>query len=304
MGYPIIAIGAFLRTVPDSVVCIRHCIKRTGPIRMAPRSRGKADPASPPTLPHRLARSDPASPGCGIAHMTALPGPPTPDCRHRNEGRDRGHPRAVWLGPASRTALCARPPRAAVAVPIDAATGDCHALDPPDFPPGLSYPQPRDARSGSAPRSWSEAGISTRPALIGRLRRRSHRPAPGRVNCSATTTPSPTPPMTSPSSGQAVVRAPRETTSSCRTRRIAPTNDPRPDREPGGAWPVGVVRLAHHRPSAPTGRHAGACSWPTTTQAHRSRPLRASNAPSSCWGGQRGPPWFRRRPSHKPPAPP
>ena len=36
------------------------------------------------------------------------------------------------------------PPRPEVAVLIDAATGDCHALDPPDFPPGLPYPQPRD----------------------------------------------------------------------------------------------------------------------------------------------------------------
>ena len=36
------------------------------------------------------------------------------------------------------------PPRPEVAVLIDAATGDCHALDPPDFPSGLSYPQQRD----------------------------------------------------------------------------------------------------------------------------------------------------------------
>jgi len=36
------------------------------------------------------------------------------------------------------------PPRPEVDVLIDAATGDCHALDPPDFPPGLPYPQPRD----------------------------------------------------------------------------------------------------------------------------------------------------------------
>ncbi|MFM7749410.1 MAG: hypothetical protein ACKPB0_03215, partial [Opitutaceae bacterium] len=36
------------------------------------------------------------------------------------------------------------PPRPEVAVLIDAATGDCHALDPPDFPPGLPYPKPRD----------------------------------------------------------------------------------------------------------------------------------------------------------------
>ncbi len=36
------------------------------------------------------------------------------------------------------------PPRPEVAVLIDAATGDFHPLDPPDFPPGLPYPQPRD----------------------------------------------------------------------------------------------------------------------------------------------------------------
>ena len=36
------------------------------------------------------------------------------------------------------------PPRPEVAVLIDAATGDCHALDPPDFSPGLPYPRPRD----------------------------------------------------------------------------------------------------------------------------------------------------------------
>jgi len=36
------------------------------------------------------------------------------------------------------------PTRPEVAVLIDAATGDCHALDPPDFPPGLPYPRPRD----------------------------------------------------------------------------------------------------------------------------------------------------------------
>lgn len=36
------------------------------------------------------------------------------------------------------------PPRPEVAVLIDAATGDWHALDPPGFPPGLPYPQPRD----------------------------------------------------------------------------------------------------------------------------------------------------------------
>jgi hypothetical protein len=35
------------------------------------------------------------------------------------------------------------PPRPEVDVVIDAATGDCHPIDPPDFPPGLPYPQPR-----------------------------------------------------------------------------------------------------------------------------------------------------------------
>jgi hypothetical protein len=49
-------------------------------------------------------------------------------------GLDRPHERPFALGP----------PRPEVAVLIDAATGDCHALDPPDFPPGLPYPQPRD----------------------------------------------------------------------------------------------------------------------------------------------------------------
>ncbi len=49
-------------------------------------------------------------------------------------GLTRPHERPFALGP----------PRPEVAVLIDAATGDCHALDPPDFPPGLPYPQPRD----------------------------------------------------------------------------------------------------------------------------------------------------------------
>jgi hypothetical protein len=49
--------------------------------------------------------------------------------------RPHGHPFAVG------------PPRPEVAVLIDAATGDCHALDPPDFPSGLPYPQPRDEPS-------------------------------------------------------------------------------------------------------------------------------------------------------------
>jgi hypothetical protein len=35
------------------------------------------------------------------------------------------------------------PPRPEVAVLVDAATGERHALDPPDFPPGLPYPQTR-----------------------------------------------------------------------------------------------------------------------------------------------------------------
>ncbi len=39
--------------------------------------------------------------------------------------------------------FAAGPPRPEVDVLIDAATGDSHALDPPDFPPGLPYPQPR-----------------------------------------------------------------------------------------------------------------------------------------------------------------
>ena len=39
--------------------------------------------------------------------------------------------------------FAAGPPQPEVAVLIDAATGDCHAVDPPDFPPGLPYPQPR-----------------------------------------------------------------------------------------------------------------------------------------------------------------
>ena len=36
------------------------------------------------------------------------------------------------------------PPRPEVAVLIDAASGEWHALEPPGFPPGLPYPQPRD----------------------------------------------------------------------------------------------------------------------------------------------------------------
>jgi hypothetical protein len=82
------------------------------------------------------------------------------------------------------------------------------------------------------------------------------------------------------------VFAPREnlTTSCSPTRRSEPEKNSRLDREPGGALPAGVVRFAHYPPSAPTGRHAGACSWPTTTQARRSGPLRASNAAFSRWG--------------------
>ena len=64
-----------------------------------------------------------------------------PDCGHEfllavlvPRGLDRPHERPFALGP----------PRPEVAVMIDAATGDCHALDPPDFPPGLPYPPPRD----------------------------------------------------------------------------------------------------------------------------------------------------------------
>ena len=49
-------------------------------------------------------------------------------------GLARPHERPFALGP----------PRPEVNFLIDAATGDCHALDPPDFPHGLPYPQPRD----------------------------------------------------------------------------------------------------------------------------------------------------------------
>jgi len=49
-------------------------------------------------------------------------------------GLARTHERLFALGP----------PQPEVNVLIDTATGDCHALDPPDFPPGLPYPQPRD----------------------------------------------------------------------------------------------------------------------------------------------------------------
>jgi hypothetical protein len=49
-------------------------------------------------------------------------------------GLARPHERPFALGP----------PRPEVNVLIDAATGDCHALDPPDFPPDLPYPRPRD----------------------------------------------------------------------------------------------------------------------------------------------------------------
>ncbi len=36
------------------------------------------------------------------------------------------------------------PPRPEVAVLVDAVSGELHALDPPDFSPGLPYPRPRD----------------------------------------------------------------------------------------------------------------------------------------------------------------
>jgi hypothetical protein len=50
-------------------------------------------------------------------------------------GLARPHERPFALGP----------PRPEVNVLIDAATGDRHVLDQPDFPPRLPYPQPRDA---------------------------------------------------------------------------------------------------------------------------------------------------------------
>lgn len=46
---------------------------------------------------------------------------------------------------ANQTFFAVGPPRPEVAVLIDAATGDCNALDPPPCPPGLPYPKPRDA---------------------------------------------------------------------------------------------------------------------------------------------------------------
>jgi hypothetical protein len=49
-------------------------------------------------------------------------------------GLARPHERSFALGP----------PRPEVAVLIDAATSEWRALDPPRFPPGLPYPQPRD----------------------------------------------------------------------------------------------------------------------------------------------------------------
>jgi len=82
------------------------------------------------------------------------------------------------------------------------------------------------------------------------------------------------------------VFAPREnlTTSSNRTRRLAPTNDSRLDREPGGALPAGVVRFARRSPGAPAARYVPA----HRRQAH-SVTLRASPSPArkgrfSSWG--------------------
>ena len=49
-------------------------------------------------------------------------------------GLARPHERPFALGP----------PRPEVAVLVDAASGELHALDPPELPPGLPYPQPRD----------------------------------------------------------------------------------------------------------------------------------------------------------------
>ena len=49
-------------------------------------------------------------------------------------GQLRPHERPFAVGP----------PRPEVAVLINAATGDCHAVDPPGFPPTLPYPRPRD----------------------------------------------------------------------------------------------------------------------------------------------------------------
>gem|GEM_PF-3841186 len=101
------------------------------------------------------------------------------------------------------------PPRPEVAVLIDAATGDCHALDPPDFPPGLPYPQPRDE-----PKSWSRANRSTKRALSCPCHRKSRRRTPGRAHCSATTIPSLIPPTPSRFSGARAAGRPRQTTTS------------------------------------------------------------------------------------------
>ena len=53
-------------------------------------------------------------------------------------------PRARRPRDSPHGALRSHPPRPEVAVLVDAASGELHALDPPDLPPGLPYPQPRD----------------------------------------------------------------------------------------------------------------------------------------------------------------
>jgi hypothetical protein len=96
-------------------------------------------------------------------------------------GLARPHERPFALGP----------PRPEVAVLIDAATGDCHALDPPDFPPGLPYPHIRHepirfrAEVMEPGEDFDQNGFRTAPAAAsraggsraGRTVRRRLRPA-------------------------------------------------------------------------------------------------------------------------------
>jgi hypothetical protein len=119
-------------------------------------------------------------------------------------GLVRPHERPIALGPL----------RPEVAVLVDAASGELHALDPPDLSPGLRYPQPRDepirfrAEVMEPGEDFDQTGFELP------RRRKSRRRTPGRANCSATTMPSQIPPTPSQCFGARAAGRPRQTTTS------------------------------------------------------------------------------------------
>jgi hypothetical protein len=97
---------------------------------------------------------------------------------------------------------------------IDAATGDCHALDPPDFPPGLPYPQPRNEPIRFRAEVMEPGEDFDQTASSCPRHRKSPRWMPVRANWSGTTIPSPMPLTTSQCSGARAAGRPRQTTTS------------------------------------------------------------------------------------------